>query len=467
MIESVELELIQKQVPREKTLLENLTRKLAPGVRATFINSIERLRGSVSIRAMVDVMELRGPEAIVDAVDWDTHERKQINSFRKVLGIAMASGVDRMGRAFRAQIRRANPAFKAISIPFDPKSTAIQSFIESQTGRLIKDVNTVSRLAVQDIVSNAIARGETPLEAAKFIKNNIMGLTPRQSKAVDNFKNRLVDQGIKGPRVKELTNRFSERQLKLRANNIAQTELTQAVNQAQMEVWDQAIDQGVLNREKSRKVWVTTPGTPDDDCDFADGQTRRLDEAFDLGEFGSFQSPPAHVACYKSDTEVLTNQGWKMFIDVTMKDRIFSCDLEGMEYEWVGIEAMFWKHAETLTSYKSPQIDLVVSEDHRHVTTQTKQLTHKDDWHLNIKTDDKISTQDSLIISYQSLNHTNTNIIDIFPIPMSEINVSKENYQGPVWGITLERNNTLFVKRNGKVTLSGNCLCDMALIVVE
>ncbi len=289
--------LIQKQVPRQKTLLENLTKKLAPGVRDDFIKSVERLRGSVSIKALVDQIELRGPESIVDAIDWNENERIQGNSLRKVTAAAMVAGVDRMGRAFRGQIRRINPAFKVIEIAFDGNSTAIQSFVQGQTGKLISDVNTVSRQAVKDVIARAISRGETPREAAKFVRDQIMGLTPRQAKAVDNFKQRLIDQGLSDNRVGSLTEKFSERQLKLRANNIAQTELTQAVNEAQMQVWDQAIDQGVLNRDKARKVWVTTPGTPDDDCDFADGQTKRLDEAFDLGEFGSFQSPPAHVNC--------------------------------------------------------------------------------------------------------------------------------------------------------------------------
>lgn len=462
--------IIEKQLPPEKTALENLAKQMAPKMRAAFIKSIDRLKGSVSISALVEAIEAKGPEGIIDAIDWEEHERKQANDIRPVTAAIMALSVKRMARIFRGKIRRQTPAFKLVSIPFSGNTTSIQSFIQNETGRLIRNINTISRDAVKDVVSRAIARGETPREAAKYIKDNIMGLTPRQARATDNFKTRLLGQGVKGPRVKELTDRFSNRQLKLRANNIAQTEITQAANQAQMEVWDQAIDQGVLNRDTARKVWNTTPGTPDDDCDFANGQVRRLGEAFDLGEFGSFQSPPAHVACFTGGMEVLTKEGWKLFIDVTMKDLILSCDLKTIEYEWVGIEVMFWKYAETVSLYENDHIDLAVSQDHRHVITKSKSHVHSNYWNMSFQTDDKLSIkEDCLISSYQQLDHTNMDMLapHIFNIPLSEIKVSKVSHQGRVWGMTLERNNTLFVRRNNKVTLTGNCLCDLSLITVE
>jgi len=44
---------------------------------------------------------------------------------------------------------------------------------------------------------------------------------------------------------------------------------------------------------------------------------------------------PIHPWCFSDDTEVLTDQGWKLFKDVTLQEKFLSLNLETQSSEWV------------------------------------------------------------------------------------------------------------------------------------
>lgn len=81
-----------------------------------------------------------------------------------------------------------------------------------------------------------------------------------------------------------------------RAETIARTETMEAANEGQLELWDQAVEEGLLTG-KEKVVWIVTP----DDrlcpiCEPLDGETTELGGTFDVdGE--EIDGPPAHPNC--------------------------------------------------------------------------------------------------------------------------------------------------------------------------
>ena len=78
--------------------------------------------------------------------------------------------------------------------------------------------------------------------------------------------------------------------------------------------------------------------------------------------------PPLHPNCFDKETEVLTDNGWKLFSDILGSEKILSVDLKNGQSEWVNIkEKVSYLFNGKLVSYKSNNCDLVVTPDHNQV----------------------------------------------------------------------------------------------------
>ncbi len=90
-------------------------------------------------------------------------------------------------------------------------------------------------------------------------------------------------------------------------------------------------------------------------------------------DFFKYDCPEADVivsnppySCYSSDTEVLTLEGWKLFQDITLKDKVLSVNGETKEICWTNIREIICKDVdEELYHFKNKNMDLLVTSDHR------------------------------------------------------------------------------------------------------
>jgi hypothetical protein len=123
-------------------------------------------------------------------------------------------------------------------------------------------------------------------------------LTGCKTAAVEHYRERLMASGLNRDRVDTLARRYSDKQLRLRASNIARTEIMCASNQDQQALWQQAIEKRLLDPNVDRK-WVTTPD--DRRCTFCRamaGQRRKMHERFVCPlNNTSVHVPPLHPSC--------------------------------------------------------------------------------------------------------------------------------------------------------------------------
>jgi len=127
--------------------------------------------------------------------------------------------------------------------------------------------------------------------ASRMIRPQI-GLTARQSAAVNRRYFKMLEDGIRPDVARSRALRYHNHLLKYRADTIARTELISAQNHGKLEGWNQASDKGLFDKPTSVKEWSAAADACDECLDL-DGERVRLDEPFSAG----VMSPTLHPCC--------------------------------------------------------------------------------------------------------------------------------------------------------------------------
>lgn len=185
---------------------------------------------------------------------------------------------------------------------------AVQALSENRL-RLVTGFTDTQRRATQQAITRSFQTGANPVETARAFRQSI-GLTPGQERAVANFReslesgsrralgyrlrdarfDRTVLAGTGRSRTKELTreqvdrmvSRYRERMVAHRAKTIARTEALRSVHMGQDRMYQQAVQEGVVEQGSLEKEWESAGDdgrTRDTHLDLH-GQTQPMDMPF-------------------------------------------------------------------------------------------------------------------------------------------------------------------------------------------
>lgn len=215
-----------------------------------------------------------------------------------------------------------------VLLSFDATNPRAVEFARSRAAEMVTEVSEETRRAIRSRVVAAFDRGFPPDRLAREIRDVGIGLTRRQSAAVDNFREALesgdpatirqqtqrrlsavqqqqlrsaaasgqVSQELRD----ELVGRYAESMRNRRALNIARTETINASTAGQQKLWEEAIDQEVLDADRSRKIWIVTPDSRL--CDTCSPIPALNDTGVPVNEafetpVGDLMGPTAHPSC--------------------------------------------------------------------------------------------------------------------------------------------------------------------------
>ncbi len=181
---------------------------------------------------------------------------------------------------------------------FDGLNPRSVDFIRAYEFRLIRGIHQKTVEGVRAAILASFMDGIRPFDTAKKLKD-VVGLTPRQVKQVENFRTLLVSEGVGGAVLKRRISQLSDRLLTQRATNIARTETIRAANAGQQLLWMQAVDEGFID-STARQFWIITPD--DRLCPICEAIPGRNPKGVPLGQFfdspiGPIVAPPAHPQC--------------------------------------------------------------------------------------------------------------------------------------------------------------------------
>ncbi len=283
------MSVVLKALPAEPEYraIHRVADALAPGMVNTFVEAVRRVAGATALSDLEAALERGDLAAAEAAVPWE-----RLPAELAGVSVAIRQGFE---QAAQASARYLPPRLR-LELRFDLLNPRAVDWVRSHSGELIREVTDETRLAVRDVIRRAFEEGMHPYESARHIRN-MVGLTQRQAQAVDNFRKRLIEEGVKGEKLDKRVEAYRQRLLRKRAENIARTETLRASNEGQQELWRQAAEQGLINPAQVKREWIVTP----DDrlcemCAPMDGQKVGLEEPFQ-SELGAVMTPPLHPMC--------------------------------------------------------------------------------------------------------------------------------------------------------------------------
>jgi len=245
----------------------------------------------------------------------------EVESLREAVTATFAAGA-------KAAMSKLPKGLQA-DITFDLVNPRAVQFLRDYEFDLIRDISVGTRESIRDVMIRAFEEGMHPRVAAREIRQHI-GLTEHQTAAVRRFQQALIDGdaatamrfklrdrrfdatlrahisegGLIADRtpftpeqIQRMTDRYFERFLKHRSEAIARTETIRASNAGQHELWQQSIDDGLIDPRIVQRRWITA--RDERVCPIC-GPLHGTIVAFGE-EFTSLQSvaehPPIHVMC--------------------------------------------------------------------------------------------------------------------------------------------------------------------------
>jgi SPP1 gp7 family putative phage head morphogenesis protein len=269
-------------------------------IRGPFLDAVEGLRDSISVSDMEVLINQGGAAAVIGEIPWFEFEAALTNAFLPAFKLTQ-------GRAMRSilgvleddlPVDEVVLTKQDVVARFDLVNPQAVQVAARQAAEAVQQVTASTRKAIREI----IRRGQLGLltvaqQAAKI--RDLIGLTERQTASVLNFEAAQIKAGITGAELERRVARKFDQVLKRRAMTISRSETIRAANLGQQNLWRQAADQGLIDRDTAQKRWITT--ADDRTCPICrpmDGQLRPLEEPF-VSPFNgaSTLTPIIHASC--------------------------------------------------------------------------------------------------------------------------------------------------------------------------
>lgn len=266
-------------------------------IRGPFIDAVQGLQDSVSVADMEVLIQRGGAAAVVGALPWFRFESDLTNAF-------LPAFRDTQHRAMRGILGILEDDTAAdqiiltkqhITARFDLTNPQSVQVAARQAAEAVQQISASTKRAIREIIRRGQLGLLTVREQARRIRD-LIGLTERQTGSVLNFERKLIEQGVTGQRLERMVLRKFEQTLSRRATAIARFETMRAANLGQQDLWRQAADQLLIDRNTALRRWIVTL----DDrvcpvCSPMDGQLRPLEEPF-VSPFNgaSVLVPPIH-----------------------------------------------------------------------------------------------------------------------------------------------------------------------------
>jgi len=239
----------------EAEWLLTLADKARPKVRDAFLRAVERVRGTPKEYALRAALESGSVEQVMLVLNIQA-------SMETALQAEMVPVIEDLfiavGRAApEATIPSQILSSGSLGYRFDISNPNTLVYLRQHGAKMVTGITDETRLAIRGVVTDAFRFGGHPREQARTIRTMI-GLTQRSVRAVANYEAALREENRPADQVERMVEKYHQRQLKLRATNVARTETINASAAATQSAWNQAADKGLLNRTTLRQGWGVT-----------------------------------------------------------------------------------------------------------------------------------------------------------------------------------------------------------------
>ncbi len=302
-------------------LIKQLLAKYDKTIEAAFLSAIQSRADSINVRDLERAIEARDLDRAISIVGLTRADLFPVDS---AITAAFVEG----GQT----VPVAAPSY-AVAFGFDGRATGAAAWARDHVGGLVTNIITDQREAIREVISGQVATGIGPRKAALQIAGRvtpqgrvggIVGLSRPQAGYLINARAELealdggyftrklrdkrfdglikkaiaADKAISPVDVDRITQRYSDKMLKHRADTIARTESITALRAGRREGIEQAIEQGAIGGRAIKRVWSAT----------LDSRTRPDHVAMDNMEVDGmdtpFRLPDGSLMLFPGDTSM-------------------------------------------------------------------------------------------------------------------------------------------------------------------
>lgn len=269
--------------------LRALADRVEPRFRRSFIQAINRIKDRATINRLASVLEMGRQDEVLRTIGIGPKDFKELTA-------QVEDTFRRAGEVASASLQMKNQEIEGRFDLLNPKTV---DHLRTYRFQLITQVTDETRRAIGRVVLDAFENGGHPREQARRIRD-LIGLTDRQARAVENYRSALEEEGRDPAQVERMVSAYARRALTARAYNIARTETIRASDEGQRALWQQMADEGILREKDARREWVITPD--DRLCPICEAIPEMNPNGVGMNEpfqtpNGPMMGPPAHPQC--------------------------------------------------------------------------------------------------------------------------------------------------------------------------
>jgi hypothetical protein len=297
--------------PTEHAILTRLRAKvgqLTPAMLRALLKAYAILEAAMGEHDVARLIATGGADAVLREVLTDPVLTRAFQAVQLELTAEVADGV----RYYAAtQLPHAGKVDGTLAVHFNVLDPNVITAIRTLDTAVIQGLKDEVRETTRAFVEQGLRRGVNPRSIARNLRG-VIGLGPSQMQQVENFRAAL--EGRDGRSVKDYTARdkrfdrtitrmakegkslspaqvdkmvevYRQRRVAINAEANARTATLNALKAGQRLSWEQAAEQGIVDRARMRKTWVGVLDARERDAHVAmEGQTVPFDALFTNGE---------------------------------------------------------------------------------------------------------------------------------------------------------------------------------------
>ena len=259
--------------------LDKLFDSLEPKARRQIRRAIKRVGSKVTSDMIVEsVRRGRVSKRLASA----------LNTLPDELRVAVGPVIDTaVAQAGAASLRRI-----VAGVRFDITNPLATEAAGTITANMVRQVSVETKKSLRRVIEQAFRDRLPPAATARRIRP-LIGLTSRQTQAVNNFRSRLASTGLSDELVTKRAARYAAKLHRQRAFLIARTETIRSLSAGQQASWRVARDAGYIPKTSLQRWSVVGDDRLCPICIALSGVKRLIGKQFPGGVY----HPPAHPAC--------------------------------------------------------------------------------------------------------------------------------------------------------------------------
>ena len=288
--------------PTERALYLRIQRRagsMSPEMSAAILKAFQRIRASFTDAQLQRLVASGGAERLIQQALGEAMLNRAYAPVRERVRSAVVDNA----RYFSRDV----PKPARIDFVFNMLNPRVIDGITRLETRVMTTLSDAVRETVRAHIENGLRDGVNPREVARGIRG-IIGLAPNQEEAVRNWRRALEGaEGARSPfayklrdkrfdasvrkgglapaQIEKMVDAYRRKMLAFHAETVSRTATLDALKLGQRLSWEDAVEQGIIDRNRLTRTWVGVMDERERDSHVAmEGETVAFDEPYSNGQ---------------------------------------------------------------------------------------------------------------------------------------------------------------------------------------